>query len=295
MLKPPLSYEDQVKRLTEHGIVIDVTDNAYRFLREVNYYRFAGYVLQYRKTPSDSNLITPVSFSDVLSIYRFDADIRDFLRKYLEIAEIYYKSLISNEFALKHCMQPPYDQHYDVHNYYDQDRIQDILDSFQDDIDNHYQDSLIVKHHKARYNSKMPIWAMFELFTFSRLSSFYYCMYTSDQKLISNHLGIAHDVLTNHLHCLSVLRNKCSHAARLYNTTFSPSVKLPLSVRKKHKDIDVDSLFAYIIVLRQRLPNPSIKAEFLKELIDLIAGKPSSVDLKCMGFPNNYEDILKKL
>ena len=39
-------------------------------------------------------------------------------------------------------------------------------------------------------------------------------------------VGVGKDTLENHLHCLSVLRNKCAHTARMYNTDFNPPAKL---------------------------------------------------------------------
>lgn len=38
-------------------------------------------------------------------------------------------------------------------------------------------------------------------------------------------VGVGKDTLENHLHCLSVLRNKCAHAARMYNMNFNPPAK----------------------------------------------------------------------
>jgi abortive infection bacteriophage resistance protein len=35
--------------------------------------------------------------------------------------------------------------------------------------------------------------------------------------------------LENHLRCLPVLRNKCAHAARMYNTDFNPTAKFTAS------------------------------------------------------------------
>ena len=51
-------------------------------------------------------------------------------------------------------------------------------------------------------------------------------MYFSDKEAIAEAVGVSRDTLANHLHCLSVLRNKCAHGARLYNTTFNPPAHL---------------------------------------------------------------------
>ena len=48
---------------------------------------------------------------------------------------------------------------------------------------------------------------------------------------------IRKDTLENHLHCLAVLRNKCAHAARMYNTDFNPPAKFTTSFLRKHPEI----------------------------------------------------------
>ena len=50
-------------------------------------------------------------------------------------------------------------------------------------------------------------------------------MYYSEKDAIVHMVGVGRDTLENHLHCLSVLRNKCAHAARMYNTDFNPPAK----------------------------------------------------------------------
>lgn len=56
-LKPPMSYEEQLNKLIFHGIVVDDKENALNVLKRVNYYRFAGYALQFSVKPEDSTYI----------------------------------------------------------------------------------------------------------------------------------------------------------------------------------------------------------------------------------------------
>ena len=56
-------------------------------------------------------------------------------------------------------------------------------------------------------------------------------MYNADTEIkcaedaIAHMVGVGRDTPENPLHCLSVLRNKCAHAARMYNTDFNPPAK----------------------------------------------------------------------
>ena len=130
MLKRPLSYTDQIKQLKSHGMIIEDETIAQAFLKVTNDYRFTGYALQFRKAPNNSDFIEGTSFDAVMSLYCFDEELRDCLRKYIEASEIYYKTVISHEFSMEKCIDPPYEQHYDENNYYNKQWFNDLKDHF---------------------------------------------------------------------------------------------------------------------------------------------------------------------
>ena len=214
-LKIPMTFEEQIEKLKYHGMVIEDEEKAKKLLSEINYYRFTGYALQFRRQADKSDYISELSFDKIYRIYQFDESLRDIFRKYIERAEVYYRTLISYNFSIVKCLNPPHDQHYDENNFYNKKGYKEVMDSFKKEK-NYYKDSLIVKHHKLKYNSRMPLWVIVELMSFSNTSKLYNSMYTSEKEKISTEVGVGADTLENHLHCLSVLRNKCAHAARLY-------------------------------------------------------------------------------
>lgn len=290
-LKRPLSVEDQINKLIEHGITISNMDDARKFLQQVSYYRITGYTLQFRKSPSSSALASKHSLEEIRRLYDFDSQLRSLIRHYIEINEVHYKTHISNVFALEKCQLPPHDQHYDPKNYYNKDGIKKTLDRFEKE-EQYYADSLIVKHHKEHYSGKMPLWVMFELMSFSNVSMLYSAMFTSSQENIARPLGIGGRTLTNHLHCMSVLRNKCAHAARLINTRYNPPAKLSPSFLRDNPSVSNDSLFAYLLVLKYRLPSDKLRNEFKTKLINLLEEYNDVVDFSLIGFPTNYKNIL---
>ena len=54
---------------------------AENILKEINYYRFTGYALQFRKNKSNSDLIENCDFEKILKIYKFDEELRVLLLK----------------------------------------------------------------------------------------------------------------------------------------------------------------------------------------------------------------------
>lgn len=217
--------------------------------------------------------------------------LRDIFRKYIEIAEVYYRTQISYGFSTIKCIKAPYDQHYDEANFYNKTGYNEIMENFKKEK-NYYKDSLIVKHHKSKYANKMPLWVMVELMSFSNVSKLYGSMYISEQDAIAKVVGTSRAMLENHLHCLSVLRNKCAHAARMYNTKYNPPARLSPNLMRKHPEIANNSLFAYVIVLLKRIPDETEKREFINVLVDTVSAYEGDIDLKLIGFPEDYHNIL---
>lgn len=290
-LKCPLTIEEQLEKLQSHGIIIENIDEAKGFLQTVSYYRLTGYILHFRKNPSNSDLIAEHLFSEIIKIYDFDLKLRSLIRQYIEINEVYYKTHISNIFALEKCTEPPYNQHYNPDNYFNKDGFNKTMECFEKE-EQYYTDSLIVKHHKQNYEGKMPLWAMFELMSFSNVSMLYKAMYKTSQENIASLIGVGSKTLINHLHCMSVLRNKCAHTARLINTRYNPPARLSAKFLRDNPSVNNDSLFAYIKVLIYRLPADSLREEFKNQIIKLIEEYKDVVDLSLIGFPVNYKSVM---
>lgn len=289
-LKKPLTTSEQIQKIRDHHILVDDIQ-ATEILERISYYRLSGYSLQYRLS-ADSHLYQGnTSFDEVFQTYCMDAALRDFLRKYLELTEYYYKCVIGNEFALSHCNVSPYDQHYDIRNYYDKAGISRTLSNFAREK-NYYHDSKIVQHHIQKYKDKMPLWVMMELMTYSSVSMFYHALYSQDKATIASKIGISSRTLDNHLHCLSVLRNKCAHGARLYNTYLTPPVRFTNTFLRSHPEIRNDTLFAYILLVFKRLPADQDRKAFRSDLSHILNQYKNIVDWTPAGIPQNYKSIM---
>ena len=138
----------------------------------------------------------------------------------------------------------------------------------------------------------MPLWVMVEMMSISDVSKLYSCMYYSEQDAIAKVAGTGRKTLKNHLHCISILRNKCSHAARLYNTTFYPPVELSETFLRENTSVDNDTLFAYMIALVKRLPKKEQKQQLIDELDQLLIKYADRIVLSEIGFPIEWKRIL---
>ena len=153
-LKKPLTFDEQLDKLAAHGMIITDREKAKDILKRVNYYRFTGYALQFRQDPSGSNYIEGTAFETVYHLYKVDEILRDTFRRYIEKAEVYYRTQIAYGFSIAKCTETPYDQHYDENNFYNKKGYREVMENFSREK-NYYKDSLIVKHHKMKYSSKI--------------------------------------------------------------------------------------------------------------------------------------------
>ena len=151
-LKKPLTFDEQLDKLIAHGMIVADREKAKDILKRVNYYRFTGYALQFRQEPSGSDYIEKTTFETVYHLYKVDEILRDTFRRYIEKAEVYYRTQIAYGFSIVKCTEAPYDQHYDENNFYNKKGYKEVMESFSREK-NYYKDSLIVKHHKIKYTS----------------------------------------------------------------------------------------------------------------------------------------------
>lgn len=175
-LKKPLTFDEQLDKLAVHGMIITDREKAKDILKKVNYYRFTSYALQFRQDPFGSDYIAGTTFETVYHLYKVDEILRDIFRRYIEKAEVYYRMQIAYGFSIAKCTETPYDQHYDENNFYNKKGYKEVMETFGRE-QNYYKDSLIVKHYKTKYSSKMPLWVIVELMSFSDMSELYSSMF----------------------------------------------------------------------------------------------------------------------
>lgn len=284
-LKTPLSIPQQVKRLKEHGIAFDgYTEQAIQnILLRSNYYRLTGYALQFRKNPQNSDCLQSTQLKDIMSIYRFDAQLRNLLLRYLEPVEIKFRTIIAYVFVMTHCKAPNYDQHLDINNYYRKQDAQEIINQFYTEED--YNDHpIFIKHHLEKYEGNAPLWVMVETMPFSRISKYYNCLIDSDKEKISNLFGSNTNNLHNALQCLVRLRNQSAHCDRIYNTTYRLPAKLTYT--KVKQKVSSTSVFAYLLVLCRYLPTFTLRNSFVEEFTTLLNSYDSNiVQWNLLGIP----------
>jgi len=222
--KPALSFEQQVSLLTHRGLVIDDPAQAAATLSRISYYRLSAYFKPFKLAASD-DFAPGTTFQAILALYEFDKELRFLLADPLECIEVYFRTRITYELAIRgdafaHCKAAMFLSHFNHPNFLDEQDKLERKPTVQ-----------FVKHFRDKYKSepRLPIWMATELMPFGTLSWLFPNLGLEIQKAISDDLCVDRSVLKSWLSSLSYVRNVCAHHARMWNKELAIRPMIPRS------------------------------------------------------------------
>jgi len=282
-VKPPITFDAQLDKLKERGCI--VTDEAFARMKleQINYYRLTAYFLPFLQR--DETYRPGTSFDTVYRVYEFDRKLRGLILSAVEEIELMLRTQIAYYHAHKYgalgYMEAtnfkPYRSHARFLEHIEQAIARNSPKPF-------------VQHHIQQYGGKFPLWAIVELFTVGELSRFYADMHRADKKALARSLFHTTDSnVSSWLLCMSNLRNDCAHYARLYYTRFGTVPATPGGFGYRLQD----RVFDYILVLKFLYPD-SVQWQhtFMSALAALIEEYCDTIDMRCIGFPPDWERAL---
>ncbi|MCL2693583.1 MAG: Abi family protein [Oscillospiraceae bacterium] len=283
-VKEPATADAQLAKLEHRGCIIEDMTFAKSVLEKINYYRLANYFAVFQNPHDNRKRYAPgTSFNKVVRIYDFDRRLRGSLLIYLEEIEISIRAVISNFHALKYgalgYLNESTFNHKHNHNRF-MSRIDRLIDT--------NTDLGFVSHHNRKYAGAFPLWVIMELFSFGMLSHFFDDMHQQDKKEIAEkyfggRFSARH--IESWMQSLSELRNHCAHYNRLYAAGITPAPK-PLETAPFKMD---GNLFSFIYVMKSLNRWGENLAAGLTALVEEYK---DAIDLKVLGFPEEWEDFL---
>lgn len=287
-VKPPKTYKEQLDILKSRNLYIDDSENAEKTLQRINYYRISAYGLTLKDTLNKNQYIEGASFQKMLSLYEFDRKLRLILLGVLETIEIALRTHISYEIAHKFGPLGYKDKKNFINEKYHQESLEE-LDAL---INKSRKGELFIQHHFKKYNGVIPIWAVIEVTSFGYLSKQYKNLNEEVKKHIAKiYYDVPHYYLESWFQTLSNIRNICAHYGRLYNKrlTFPPKL-----FRKERLQFDNSYIFAAIYII-QRLLTKTDGNRFITDLEALISEYEFHIEFSHIGFPANWQELLKKV
>lgn len=282
-LKPATTFDEQLEKIKKRGCIIGDDVWAKEVLKQINYYRLTAYFLPYKEV--DETYAEGTTFNNMYRTYEFDRKLRQLLFGTIEEIEIMLRAQLSYYFAHQYGALG----YEDENNFGKRHDHQLFMKQIKADIE-HNENKLAVQHHIKFYGGKFPIWVVIELFTIGQLSFFYSDMIRADKKAIARNLYQTTDTnMVSWLKCLTDLRNNCAHYSRLYNTNLVSVPATPVGFPYRLKR----GVFDHILVLKFLYYDPiKWKNEFIVNLEAIIEEYNSSIELKRIGFPDNWKTLL---
>lgn len=209
------SIDKQIELLKDRNMVLDWEEGKIKeILLDIGYYRL-GFYWQPFEIDDKHNLEVDTKFSDIVSLYYLDVDLRNLLSKYINRIEINFRTklvyYVSNKykesptwFVDNHAMSRSYIENFD--NYYDEEFKRN--------------NKPIKRHHEKYINDKYaPAWKTIEFFTFGGILKIFTSL---KDEGIKERISKTYDIrdiskFINFMTTIKQVRNVCAHSAVIFD------------------------------------------------------------------------------
>lgn len=285
-IKQPKTFEEQIEILKNRNLIIKNTKEAVNFLKRVNYYRFSAYGLTLKHEDNKDVFLEGTTFNQMKAIYNFDKRLREFLMYYLETIEIEFRTKIAyyhaHEFGPLGYKDSIHFEKEWAHTMFMKSLNKKIEQSGKE---------LFVLHHKSKYKGEFPFWVAIEVTSFTDLSKLFRNLLRNSKRKIVKDYNIPHDYAISWLHALSYVRNICAHYGRLYGKKL---IIKPRLFKDVEEDVENSRVFSVVYVIN-RLLSSEDRTNFIISLQALLEENANYIKLQEIGFPTNWESLLKRL
>ena len=282
--QPSMAVDEQIANLREKGMIIENEDFAKSFLNDVSYFRLIKAYSIGLKT-KNGNYDKNVRFEDVVNLYLFNSNFRQQIFLQIEKVEVNLRCRLSNYFCDKYGVFG----YEDVNNFVDAIHHNELIEDVQREVARNTKAPFVKNFLYGYEDSKIPLYALVELFSFGTLSKFYKNMKNEDKKAIAVMYGVGYTYFESWIEALSYVRNVCAHYGRLYNAKLSKTPQLYKQYTEK--GISNFRIFATLITLKYLVPNDRHWHDFL-QVIELLISKYPNVNLYFIGFTKEWKEYL---
>ena len=299
-MKEYKTFNQQLTILRKRGLVVPTDGRPKRFLEQENYYNVInGYKDLFLQKDSNGNCITPevyienTHFNELKSLFLLDRDLRILFLKYILIFENSIKTVISHEFTRKYSKPNSY---LEIQNYVNNDpkkvlhQISILTKTIHEKVDKEGA----IQHYVEEYGA-VPLWVLVNYLTIGNIAHLYAILIDSDKNTIAKYysekynkqhestprLRISKDDLESALKVINLIRNKCAHDERLYNSDFKNIRVVNIANHFKYTNYDNKKIIVAILYLKVLLDKKYFQ-KFYAELNEII--KKYSSDFHTVQF-----------
>jgi abortive infection bacteriophage resistance protein len=315
--KPALTIKEQLQLLKERGLTVADDTRASRFLEVVSLFRLSPYMRPFQHAGDPDHAFRQgATLREIVTVYRFDRELRNLVVDALERVEVAVRASITNHMASSLGDPHWYLKQVNFNSRYDHKRLITELDDklaaerrqFAREVKRIQQSRANTAAKKQRierrkrdnyfryygqtYNTPAlpPSWAVLEELSLGALSRLYQGIaLDKDRKAIASRFGLPQEVLGSWLHTFTFVRNCCAHHARLWNRELAISPKLPRDTAwhwpkpSPGQPNPERRLFVVLLMLAHLMRNISPDSQWQQRLEALLE-KYDEIPLRAMGF-----------
>ncbi|ETP72814.1 abortive infection bacteriophage resistance protein [Lachnospiraceae bacterium JC7] len=220
-------------------MIVPTDGSPKRFLEQENYYNVInGYKDLFLKKDTNGVPLVPeqyqgnTHFKELKALFLFDRELRFLFLKYILIFENSFKTVYSHEFSKKY---PRPNAYLELQNYVDNDpksvlkQVSILTKTIHDQVDKEGA----IKHYIETYGA-VPLWVLVNNLTIGNMSHLYDVLKNAEKNTIARYysdkyakqygsrssIRISGEDMQSALKIFNLVRNKCAHEERLYNSDF---------------------------------------------------------------------------
>ena len=283
--QPPMTIDEQIENLKNIGLIVENEEYAKKILNDISYFRLIkAYSLNLKS--KNGKYCEKVTFEQIVELYLFNANFRQVIFPEIEKVEINVRCRIANYFAEQYGVLG----YLEADNFVNAEYHKMFLDDIEEEIRRNSKAPFVKNFHDNYEGGNLPIYALVEILSFGTLSKFYKNMKNQDKKAIAKSFGVGYTYFESWLESISYVRNICAHYGRLYNAKLS---KTPILYKEySEAGIGNNRIFGVLWCLKHLLKSNDHWNLFVDK-IELLFDKYESVDIKTMGFTENWKELLE--
>ena len=288
----PLSFQQQIQLLKEHGLCIADESKALHTLQQISYFRLKSYLMPLMSDKVLHTFKDGATFEQAYMLYKFDSRLRKLIAGELEKIEISIRT------QMAYILSDEVDIYWfaDSANFVSATMHAGLMNSLKSELGRTDDEQILL--FKRKYSDIFPpAWMTMEVTSFGTLSMLYKLLKPSlTRRKIANYYGVSDSVFESWLHSIVYVRNICAHHSRLWNKTLRIQPLFPRKVKGQFISAPVrnDRLYYVLCIIQYMLLIVNPNTTFPARLKALLAEFPEA-DVKAMGFPIDWnKEILWK-
>ena len=291
--KPATSISDQVALLKRRGLLVNHVSRAEHCLQWISYYRLRPYWLPFeiRAQHGDDHAFRRGStFEDVVTLYRFDQQLRRLVLDGIEPVEVALRAQWAHHMAMTHGPHGYLDKSlYRDESHYEKEKTR-LTKQFKCSNDK------FAEHYCNTYDSprQPPVWMVTEVMSFGQLSGWIRNLkYRRDRQAIAKPFGLDERMFTSFCVQLKDVRNICAHHGRLWNRQFGKAIILPRRPVELAQTVQDDEdekrrIHNTLAILNHLLGTVAPGTPWREHVVQLITACPLADPIR-MGFPTDWQ------